>query len=415
MTIRLKRILILSDAFVPPLQGMRVRHFAQYLQNNGYDCSLATEILESSSIDLPIDIRHYDFRYYRGDFTDNMRRLADKLFFRKERQFERFVEEHVDVSQFDLIIASAYLFPVSTAYRLARKHNIPLILDLRDIVEQWDAAHYLNTRHKGILTRKVAQWYLRLATIERNKALRYASAVTTVSQWHQQRLSTRNKNTHTIYNGFSDEYGSLQPVRSKTFNIIYTGKIYDFSLRNPQMLFAAVEQMLSQGADIKDLRILFFVEDHVRNHIERLAMQHQIPHLVQVCSFVKHTELLTVMQQSSICLILNNPSGDQTIHGIIPSKFYEALGARKPVLCVPADHDSLQQMVEKTGAGICADNIEQIQAFISEKYAEWKTNGFVEQRNHKMDVGYFSRLKQSAEFSYIVREVLNSQTHGSRK
>ena len=125
-----------------------MRNLAQNLCAMGYSCQLVCEVLDSSV--LPDKVPVIPFRYLvseKGLITrcvNTILRLCDKLFQWKERRLERLLQRTVAWQEVDVIIASAYLFPLRTVHRIAQRHRIPLILDLRDIVEQWDSLHYLH-------------------------------------------------------------------------------------------------------------------------------------------------------------------------------------------------------------------------------------------------------------------------------
>ena len=92
---------------------------------------------------------------------------------------------------------------------------------------------------------------------------------------------------------------------------------------------------------------------------------------------LSHNELGNRIRQSSIMLVLTNPNA----HGMLTTKFYEALGCDKPILCVPNDQGALQQLIQYTQAGIATEEIEQIKTFIRDKYNEWKQKGYTQQHN----------------------------------
>jgi hypothetical protein len=52
------------------------------------------------------------------------------------------------------------------------------------------------------------------------------------------------------------------------------------------------------------------------------------------------------------------------------TKFFEAVGVEKPVLCVPNDEGCLAQVIEEVNAGLAANTALEVQDFIKEKYNE---------------------------------------------
>ena len=95
-------------------------------------------------------------------------------------------------------------------------------------------------------------------------------------------------------------------------------------------------------------------------------------------------------------LVLTN----EHTHGMLTTKFYEALGCEKPILCVPSDQGALAQLMAYTNAGLATDDIEQIKAFIEARYNEWRQNGFTRQATQHREE--FSREAQCRQMETIL-------------
>ena len=89
------------------------------------------------------------------------------------------------------------------------------------------------------------------------------------------------------------------------------------------------------------------------------------------------------------------------------TKFFEALGVEKPVLCVPSDEECLAQVIKETNAGLAATSTEQIKTFILEKYAEWKQNGYTRQKVNKEIKQQFTRQYQAKQFEQIFLKAIH--------
>ena len=83
-------------------------------------------------------------------------------------------------------------------------------------------------------------------------------------------------------------------------------------------------------------------------------------------------------------------------HGMLTTKFYEALGCEKPVLCVPSDKGALAELIRYTNAGIASDDNEVIKKFILDTYNEWQQNGFTRQATQHRNE--FTREAQYDQF-----------------
>ena len=69
---------------------------------------------------------------------------------------------------------------------------------------------------------------------------------------------------------------------------------------------------------------------------------------------------------------------------------------------VRSDEECLAQVIKETNAGLAATNVEQVKEFISDKYAEWKTNGFTRQPVNQEAKKRFTRQFQSEQIEHLI-------------
>lgn len=349
--------------------------------------------------------------YYRGSKTDYLLWLADKLFNWKEKKLYKTIKQRLSADDFDIIFCSSFnLFPLLTAKRLCEEWNKPMVVDLRDIAEQWGKNNYTyikrglktgNTWFNGI----IANLYIQHSVAKRNNVLKQASAVTTISPWHKQLLGQINPNTHLIYNGYDEQTFTAQNKVNNKFIITYTGKIYNFNFHDPQLLFSALA-LIQEKYHLPDIELHFYCEDEIHGQLIKLAHESGIEKITHIHSYVSSSQILEIIHNSSICLILTCKSTEDGSHGIMTTKFFEALGVEKPVLCVPSDEECLAQVIEETNAGVAAKTIEEVESFILDKYHEWQQNGFTRQKVNQSQKALFSRQRQAEQFMNIFNNLI---------
>ena len=86
-------------------------------------------------------------------------------------------------------------------------------------------------------------------------------------------------------------------------------------------------------------------------------------------------------------------------HGMMTTKFFEALGCEKPVLCCPSDEGCLAQAIHDTNAGLASSDINEIKAFILDQYHEWQVKGYTHQT--VINKEQFSRQHQAEQFEEL--------------
>ncbi len=293
----------------------------------------------------------------------------------RNRHFTRQVRHAIRDEQFDMVLCTTFsTFPLPTAVAIANERHIPLMMDLRDVDEQVPGAQYQS--HRQWFLRPFRYLYRQVNIRRRNQALRYASAVTTISPWHTtfiQRLTTAP--VHLVYNGYDPQQFYPKDIRTDKFRVSYIGRIYEFQKMEP------IRQAF-QELNLPDSELNIHTPEH-----HPIAIQ----------------DVGDTIRRSSVMIVLTSKQAK----GMMTTKFYEALGCEKPVVCFPSDDGVLAQTIQQTNAGIASDHIEDIKHFIRARYAEWKQQGFTRQpiRNHLI----FSREVQAQKMDNIIRDTLSAE------
>ena len=208
-----------------------------------------------------------------------------------------------------------------------------------------------------------------------------------------------------IYNGYDEQAYTPKDEHSSAFIISYTGRIYDFSLRDPGLLFEALKQMADDATLPAELELHFYCEAALHEALQAKALAAGISDRLHLHGYVSNAEVLQVLRQSAISLLLTNKAGVNGAHGIMTTKFFEALGVEKPVLCVRSDEECLAEVIRDTNAGVAATTAEEVKAFVLDKYNEWQNKGFTRQAVNIDKKQLFTRQYQAEQFEKLLREV----------
>jgi glycosyltransferase involved in cell wall biosynthesis len=397
-----KRILILCEAIAPPAFSPRILTLTEWLQQNGWECTLVTEECAEQAF-------HTDIcPIYQMPAYNHI--LLDKICFGKDKALYRFAKQMVDITTFDMIFCSSYYyFPLYTAHLLAQEYHIPLAIDLRDIAEQWGNTAYFTRKLTPFnkLNYWIGKIYEHRQLRVRNRILQNANIVTSISPWHQNVLAEYNANTHLIYNGYDADVFVPQDISCDYFYITYLGKLYSTQLRDPRLLFEALQQLIqTKQIDTQVVRVRFHTDPKGIQEIHELGKQYQITDILDINGYIPRQDILPVMYSSSILLVLTTLSTPNGTHGIMGTKFFENIGVEKPILCVRSDEECLADAIEKTNAGLAATNVEEVKAFILEKYNEWRQNGYT--RQAVINKIQFTRQHEAEQFEQLFIQTLKS-------
>lgn len=372
-----KNILILSDPPSAPGYMPRVRYLCEYLVRNGYQVTWITEEYQPLLFEHSYSI--ISIPMYSGGIVDwAIKTIWTLLTNWHNRAFGYKVLNLKSINkEWDLVLCSTFSdFPLIAAQQISEQLNIPLLCDIRDLYEQVDNSRY-QYKHKSWWLMPFRKIYNSIHINQRNKVLRKADAITAISPWHAKFIRQFNPNTHLVYNGFDDKQFYPEDIKTDKFTITYIGNLYDWQLPALQR----VKQV------IKELNLPIQLDIHHPTH-----------------NSIPHDLLGDAIRRSGIMLVLTSPG----THGMLTTKFYEALGCEKPILCVPSDNGALAELIEHTNAGIATDDQWQIKTFIIEKYNEWKKSGYTHQKTrYRSD---FSREAQSQQIEDIIQQLLLKHT-----
>ena len=255
----------------------------------------------------------------------------------------------------DIILASA---PPNSgliaAWRIARACRAPWIADLRDL---WaDNSYYYHPN-----------WRLWIDRLIEPAVLRSAAGLVTVSPiWADMLRGKYEQPVACIPNGFvAEDFPAVPtgPEPGDVVSILYTGGIYA-GYRDPAPLFQAIG--LLTPAERQHVAVHFYGPgDSDAQGVMAAAAAAGVADRVFLHARVSYRESLSLQQSADVLLLLQwNHVKDA---GNIPAKFFEYLGARRPILLIGYEHGNLAQMIRERGAGIVAND----PSIIAEQLRRW--------------------------------------------
>jgi glycosyltransferase involved in cell wall biosynthesis len=391
-------------------------YLCKYLKRSGIEVVVLTEAIEDETFEFlqnEAEVHYIQF-YKRGNRAGWLKTLLlDTFFGYKDRRMYRKALKVAHGRHFDLLLCSTFrTFPLPAARRTAQKLHIPFVADLRDIIEQFAGNEFIAHPLPRLLGLEnlIALIFKHINLWQRNRALRRAACITTISPWHQKTLAPFNPHpVKLIYNGFDPELFYPAPVESDCFTIAYTGRLLSASMRNPALLFEAVARLAeAQIITPQTFRIDWFTDSKSEQIIKNEASAYPIADFMNFRGYIPANEIPRALNACGIILLLTNQANKKGPKGVMTTKFFEAIAVEKPVLCVRGDEACLEDAIRATRSGIAAHNVDEAIAFIEKYYRQWLENKHTAIDIDRAEAEKFSRKTQAQQFIRIFEQIISS-------
>jgi glycosyltransferase involved in cell wall biosynthesis len=272
----------------------------------------------------------------------------------------RFLNKYLkDHSEIDTIISTGPPHSMHLiARRLKRKH--PGVNWLADFRDPWTEIDF----YQELLPGKWADQ--RHKKLEKT-VLTEADKIVTVSEACAEGLQRiAGRNVEVVTNGFIfPEFDPHSVKLDNKFTIAHFGSM-PFS-RNPDALWIALESLVTRIPEIKqhlEIKLVGSVDFKIHEILEKKGLAK----FVNAISSVAHGESIQLQRQTQILLLIANNSGNTK--GILTGKFFEYLGAKRPILAIGEKESDLENAMKTTKAGLFADysEAEEISSFLEERF-----------------------------------------------
>lgn len=271
------------------------------------------------------------------------------------RYLGKYLKEHPEI---DTIISSGPPHSMHLiALELKKKFKLKWIADFRDPWTQIDFYHdLLPGKHADRKHRHLEK-----------ECLTQADEVLTVSKHCAMGLEEISKRkVHVISNGFIFPVFDPQKVELDTkFSIVHFGSMP--LTRNPEVLWKVLKQIVTNNnefANLLEVRLIGTVDYQVAESFTK----HQLKDYVNLIPSVDHAESLSQQRSCQLLLLVANNSGN--VKGILTGKFFEYLGAKRPILAIGTKESDLEEAMLSTDAGCFIDYDE------SEKLKDYLLSSF---------------------------------------
>lgn len=396
----------------PPAFGPRMGYLCKFIRTSGWEPTVLTEKINEDTFSFLAEtcpVTSIDFYPAQRKLMRKLQWLTvfflDLLGGYKNRRLYKEADKLLRQTSFDIILCSTYrTFPLPAASRIAKKYRLPLVADLRDIIEQYSGNEFISHPLPSSfgLDTLIANAFKRKSLKQRNRVLRQANAVTTVSPWHVDTLKAYNPNTRLIYNGFDPDLFYPRHIPTDRFVITYTGRLLSTAMRDPRLLLEALRRMEAEGVFTPaQCRVEWYVDPLSRQTIGKEAREAGVLPFMEFKGYVPASEIPNVLHRSSVLLLLTNKADGNGPKGVMTTKFFESLAVEKPILCVRSDEGCLEAALKESEAGLAARTVEEVCEFLQARYREWQQQGYTVSSCRKEVIRQYSRKEQACQFASL--------------
>jgi glycosyltransferase involved in cell wall biosynthesis len=389
------KVLVIAYYFPPMgLSGVqRTLKFVKYLKNNNWEPTVITTgdvayfahdeslqkeldatgvrvirlegaepnslLSKHGTIKLPSEFIRKTFNRLNQTFfiPDNKISWAKKAF---KKAIEILSAEH-----FDCVLITGPPFSQFDAFSSLKKvHNIPLILDYRDLWYDSYFAFYPTPFHRLLHKKK------------EYKALKASDLVIVTNRKLKEKLLNifpflTFSDVVIISHGYDQEdFDTItaQPKPQNKMVLMYSGIFLVYN--TPEYFLKAFKQLTIERTDIASNIELHFV-GFLNKENQKLIRILNLQSFVKDHGYVSHIESIAKLKSADVLWFMVGKR--RNIDAILPGKVYEYIGSRKPIIaCVPDGAAKMAALDYKASFITEPDNIEQIKNTILETYNLFK-------------------------------------------
>ena len=304
------------------------------------------------------------------------------------RPSAQFLKKYLRENHFDAVVTTGPPHSVHLI-GLELKKEFPHLKWIADFRDPWTEISYY--KHLK-LTKSSDQKHRKLEQrVFNNADITLATSFTDAENFRK-----NGANAFCITNGFDGFKSSLKTEKNAKFTLSYIGVLEQ--LRNPEVLWSVLDQIILEDVDFKDnfeLKFVGRIDDKILSTIENSRLKDSVRNL----GYLSHSEANAEMLKSDVLLMTNFP--DDHSKGIIPGKIFEYLATGKQILSFGPEDSDVKKILNETHAGkhFSYKDDAAVKTFILQKFEAWKKgNTSAETKN----IEQFSRKNLTQKLAEIL-------------
>jgi glycosyltransferase involved in cell wall biosynthesis len=206
------------------------------------------------------------------------------------------------------------------------------------------------------------------------------------------------KPSHLIHTGFDpDDFEGPEPETTKARDrliVSHVGSVYPDDQR-PDIFFDGLDQLLTQHPEAAKRLDVRFVGSKCDDRLRVMLASRPASRVCTILPKVDSTTALGLVR-SSDALLAFTCTAHRDRYGTMsyPTKIFEAFGARRPILAVPADGDWVDALLARTGGGASVPDADGVAKALLDWLRSWERDGRVPYHGRQAALAEFTRRRQ---------------------
>ena len=207
------------------------------------------------------------------------------------------------------------------------------------------------------------------------------------------------KPSHLVHTGFDpDDFAVPDPEATATRErmlVSHVGSVYPGDQR-PELLFDGLDRLLARYPEMEQRLEVRFVGSKCDDRLRAMLDGRKASRVCTIRPKVDSTTARSIVG-SSDGLLAFTCTAHRDRYGTLsyPTKVFEAFGARRPVLAIPADGDWVDALLQRTGGGTSARDADEVAATLHDWYRSWEREGRVPYPGNEAEIAGFTRRRQA--------------------